>query len=378
MARLIVNRSPISPVIFRFYQFVMRELRDYIFALFDATFIEIPESDTSERSVIKYVNVDESGNFDYDDLGLSMEEFDDAVRSRHVINYDAILLIPHLGCFIVAVYSGIPLKNENGQAFIKNKMGMHVPLDLERRHKFVVRRTQLLRRFLKQKFNHMPHVYEVTCYPDLFIDGDSFNADTFALDPDHILINNDMHDENSFLSKLYSLMIYALQETQDSDQQWQLYDDLTDQDASFIFRSWIKDIPAIVRPDKPPIVFLSYNSKNRMRAQEIKEQLEERGVFVWRAPEDVPISDYYLDVEMQAIADCSAFLILMSHSSQVSYEVKIEFEEAVRLNKRIIPLIIEDFEMNEYYTKGLTKYQFRDLIQDNPAVIDEIVRIVSG
>ena len=128
--------------------------------------------------------------------------------------------------------------------------------------------------------------------------------------------------------------------------------------------------------EKPPFLFLSYNQFNATVAQEIKEELEHRGIFVWRAPEDVSIGEHYLPEEMDAIEQCDAFMILLSSTSQVSKEVRIEFEKAVELNRKILPIWIEDCKQEEYYVKALAKYQYRLMTKPDAAILNEITKVV--
>ena len=110
-------------------------------------------------------------------------------------------------------------------------------------------------------------------------------------------------------------------------------------------------------------------------AMEIKADLEQRGIFTWRAPEDVPLSKDYLTKEMKAIEDCDAFLLLLSSASQESLGnggVRDEFEKAVENGKTIIPIKIEDFDVNEYYTKALSHIQYRVMTKLDPEVMSEI------
>ena len=78
---------------------------------------------------------------------------------------------------------------------------------------------------------------------------------------------------------------------------------------------------------------------------------------------------------MKAIEDCDAFLLLLSSASQESLGnggVRDEFEKAVENGKTIIPIKIEDFDVNEYYTKALSHIQYRVMTKLDPEVMSEI------
>ena len=123
---------------------------------------------------------------------------------------------------------------------------------------------------------------------------------------------------------------------------------------------------------------MSYNKNNAIAAAEIKEALEYRGIFVWRAPEDVSIGEYYLPEEMDAIEKCDAFLILLSSSSQISKEVRKEFDKAKELGKKILPVWVEKCEQEEYYKSALSKYQYRLMTKPDSQIINEIVQAVKN
>ena len=154
------------------------------------------------------------------------------------------------------------------------------------------------------------------------------------------------------------------------------YCDLTDTMAHNMYKYWETGMDNPARPSKPPFVFLSYNRLNLQVAEELKAELENRGIFVWKAPEDVPLSENYLPEEMKAIEECDSFLILISSSSQESVEVKKEFDKALELKKHIIPLRIQNIEPNEYYAQAFTAIQYKDMFNLDSVILNEVERCI--
>lgn len=239
---------------------------------------------------------------------------------------------------------------------------------------FLSDKRSFVSRFLKTKFNISPLVYEMICFPGFTDDPGLLARLDDRLEPDRVLFFRDLTDELSLMLKLYTGCIVTERKKGSEDK----YDDLTDRKAYSIFFYWESGVPAPARPGRPPMVFMSYNRMNQARALEIKTELENNGIFVWRAPEDVPVGEFYYDREMEAIEACDAFLLLLSSSSQESGEVKKEFVKAIEGKKKIIPIWIEDCKPNEYYEEHLVGFQYRYMIHNEMSVMDEIIQSVKA
>ncbi|MCR5676051.1 MAG: TIR domain-containing protein [Lachnospiraceae bacterium] len=328
MARLI-GKKPASFSLSVVYDFVMTKLPDYIYAVFEPVFETADGQSTA---------------------------------------CDMILFIPHMGVFILDVCDAVAISSENGQFFFSYRDGRKTVWDPER----LADKRVHVQRFLKERFRIAPLVYEIQCFPSFRGNPGMLSAIDLRLGADHALFFEDLLDETSFLVKLYRSCIHrGLGGIQNGT-----CEDLTDVEAHSIFFYWESGVPAPMRPQSPPLVFLSYNRFNQVRAREIKEELENNGIFVWRAPEDVPVgTDYYVQ-EMDAIEKCDAFLILLSSTSQESEEVRKEFVKAVNENKKIIPIWIEDCSVNTFYSENLTRHQYRYMIDNDMDVMNEIIRVV--
>lgn len=263
---------------------------------------------------------------------------------------DCVLIIPHTGFFILDVQD-----EEN------------TPVELHRLGRY----RRPVQERIKEKFLITPFVYEMLCLPSKtrkdFINGDMSDG----IDPDFIIFRDDLRNNSSLMLKLLAgkrnnESLYGIDSKTD---------DISDLMTHRMAFYWENGIAGTERPEKPPMVFLSYNTLNQSFAGEIKGDLENRGVFVWRAPEDVPISDYYKTVETEAIRKCNVFFILISTSSQKSEEVRYEFEKATEEKKPILPLWIDDCETNGYYEPLLNQYrQMKKLDFNTMSEIEQIVK----
>lgn len=93
-------------------------------------------------------------------------------------------------------------------------------------------------------------------------------------------------------------------------------------------------------------VFISYAVKNQSKAEAMRHLLKENGIKVWMAPYDIPAGSKYAFVINDAIENCSCVLLLLSEDSQSSQFVQREIERAVTYNKTIIPMKIDNCELN--------------------------------
>jgi hypothetical protein len=155
------------------------------------------------------------------------------------------------------------------------------------------------------------------------------------------------------------------------------YDDIDDEMVYYITRHWGMQVE-VKRPATPPFVFLSYNSNNQGMAKNIQRELELNDIFTWKAPMDVSAGGDYIEEEINAIRECNASVLLLSASAQESEEVKIEFEEAMKNNKKIFPILLGTFEINQYYRTALHRIEWRVIEDDDLSFLSEIVGIIKS
>ena len=292
---------------------------------------------------------------------------------RGKLECDALLLVPHLGVIAMEIRSGKMISRKDGRWQIHDRNGAvrawNPKLNLERYHFAILS-------YLKEKFEVSPFVYDILALP--YCSEMNMHQYCSADDPcpDQFFFWEDFADGDRFLLKLHqSCMRRKILISEEAREKYLLCD-LTDIMAHNIFCFWETGMKMPERPTRPPFVFLSYNQNNSLVAKEIKEQLEKRGIFVWRAPEDVPLGKYYLPTEMSAIGQCDAFLILLSRPAQESDEVRKEFDKARELGKTILPIKVENCELTEYYQDALREYQYSLMVKPDAALMEEIVRRV--
>lgn len=292
------------------------------------------------------------------------------IKNRRVkIDLDLLLLVPHMGIYVIKLLDAskrLQAVGSNSRLHIEDIVSKEDTSEARSNRKFV-------KKYMRDKFNITPLVYDMIWIPNISLD-DSKKVISDSYFSERILLKEDM---KNFMRFLLKLQIAKVRMYEFYPPVWgQKYDDLTDTMAHNIFYYWKSGMPNPTRPEKPPLVFLSYNQMNQLVAGEIKANLEHRGIFVWRAPEDVPISADYIKVETDAIEQSDAFLILLSSSSQESEEVRYEFETAVQKNKMIIPIWIEKCEINRYFQKALAKYQYRIMLNPDSQILDEVESVI--
>lgn len=290
------------------------------------------------------------------------------------VEFDMLLFIPHMGVFILEIREAVGFAYQDGKYYYVRHVGHSLVVHGERRMKRLQQQRIILRDYLKKKFNIAPLIYEFECFPHITMRGLENSNYPADFDPSHVIMSDDLHSGLHFLHKLIGITIMEQQQ-----KGLAAFEDLSDKDAHDILYFWKTGLLDIPRPERPPLVFLSYNRNNNEISKEIQTVLEDRGIFVWRAPKDVPLGEYYLPSEMKAIEECDVFLILLSIPAQNSEEVKKEFQKALEIKKPILPVWVEDVaeaEIAEYYKENLTEYQYRVMTKIDINVINEIVATV--
>lgn len=92
--------------------------------------------------------------------------------------------------------------------------------------------------------------------------------------------------------------------------------------------------------------FISYSSKNQKLANAMRELFKRHNIDTWMAPYDIPAGCEYAEVLYDAITDCSCLVLMLTDVSQNSQWVKKEVNIAITNGKAIIPVELEDVELN--------------------------------
>src|SRR5436190_23447540 len=96
-------------------------------------------------------------------------------------------------------------------------------------------------------------------------------------------------------------------------------------------------------PPDPPLIFLSHAEEDRRNAEEVLRALESHGVRCWVWWRDGrPGAPWDEDI-VQAIESAAAIVLLVSHSTSASNEVRREIALAEDRQKRIVAFRIGAF-----------------------------------
>lgn len=93
-------------------------------------------------------------------------------------------------------------------------------------------------------------------------------------------------------------------------------------------------------------VFISYSSKDQQMADSVRLLFIEKGIPCWMAPYDIPAGSKYAYVINDALENCSCLVLLLTNASQESQFVEREIERAITYKKPIIPMQLEDIQLN--------------------------------
>lgn len=103
--------------------------------------------------------------------------------------------------------------------------------------------------------------------------------------------------------------------------------------------------------------FISYSTKNQAPADSMRAMLSGRGIETWMAPYDIPIGSRYAQVINQAVKDCACFVLLLTDAAQNSVWVAKEVERAINYKRVIIPIQLEDIQLNDEFELYISSNQ---------------------
>ena len=121
-------------------------------------------------------------------------------------------------------------------------------------------------------------------------------------------------------------------------------------------------------------VFISYSSREKEQALQLKGVLIANGFDCWMAPESIPAGSNYAEQIPKAISSCDAFVLLLSKHSQDSIYVPKEMNLALDRGKPIFPFHIDGSDMKEQFYFFLTNVQRIDAMGRTSEACEELVR----
>ena len=125
-------------------------------------------------------------------------------------------------------------------------------------------------------------------------------------------------------------------------------------------------------------VFISHSSKDASQVNEIVETLERQGIECWIAPRDIRVGSNYTKDIPSAIQECPFFLLVLSRQSQKSQWFNKELTHAINQNKRIFPLIIEEFTLDEGISFQLVNIQTCSYYQEKETSMGKLMDNIRG
>ncbi|MEM6252434.1 MAG: TIR domain-containing protein [Cyanobacteria bacterium P01_D01_bin.156] len=115
-------------------------------------------------------------------------------------------------------------------------------------------------------------------------------------------------------------------------------------------------------------VFLSYAEEDLATREIVRYHLLQSGVTVWTNTVDIRMGEDFEAAIQRGIEEADNIVYLISQKSLDSEYCQMEIDQALDLNKRIIPMLVEDLDVN-LLPDTIRKIQFINLT-DNQAAID--------
>lgn len=118
-------------------------------------------------------------------------------------------------------------------------------------------------------------------------------------------------------------------------------------------------------------VFISHSSKDKTIADQICEAIENNGIGCWIAPRDVPYGNEWAGEITKALREASICIFLFSKNSNQSKQVAKEIQIAIDNEVVIIPIRIDNVEMNDVLTYYLATMHWL-LEYDEKTLLDRV------
>ena len=127
---------------------------------------------------------------------------------------------------------------------------------------------------------------------------------------------------------------------------------------------------------KKPFVFISYSTKESDCANLVHSYLEGNGINCWIASRNIMGGESFAAQIVDAITECSAFVLIASESSNLSVHVSNELSLALGERKKIIPFRIHDFVLSKNNMYFLQQSQWIDAFDDMNGALKQLVAAV--
>ena len=127
---------------------------------------------------------------------------------------------------------------------------------------------------------------------------------------------------------------------------------------------------------KKPFVFISYSTKETDTANLVHSYLEGNGINCWIASRNIEGGESFAVQIVDAINDCSAFVMIASSNSNDSSHVSNELSLAFSAKKKIIPFRLQDFKLAKANIYFLQQAQWIDAFSDMNGALKHLLAAV--
>ena len=108
-------------------------------------------------------------------------------------------------------------------------------------------------------------------------------------------------------------------------------------------------------------VFISYSEEDLVSREIVRYHLLQSGVTVWTNTVDIRMGEDFETSIQRGVEEADNIVYLMSKASLASEYCQMEIDQALDLNKRIIPMLVEDIDLHQL-PDTIRKIQFIDLV----------------
>lgn len=124
--------------------------------------------------------------------------------------------------------------------------------------------------------------------------------------------------------------------------------------------------------------FISYSTKNQASADAMRNLFNKHSIDTWMAPYDIPAGSEYAEILYDALTGCSCLVLMLTDVSQNSQWVKKEVNIAITNGKTVVPIKLEDVELNSSMKLYLNDQQIVPVhvIDDNSYEIKKVLDAV--
>lgn len=125
-------------------------------------------------------------------------------------------------------------------------------------------------------------------------------------------------------------------------------------------------------------IFISYKSEEFDDALWVKNTLEKNGISCWMAPMCISGGASYATEIPNAIKNCKVFVLILSEKVQESKWVPRELDQAINLDKIIMPFMLEDCALKNDFAFYLTNVQRYSAYFDKEAAMAKMLEDIKN